>query len=35
MNAVLPDLRELDSEVAQQNELGALPLFSSSGDFLL
>jgi len=30
-----PDLRELNSEVAQQDELGALPLFSGSRDFLV
>ena len=31
----VPDLREFDGEVAQQYELGALPLFSGGGDFLL
>ena len=35
LEAVLPNLRKLDSEVTQQNELGALPLFGGSWDFLL
>lgn len=30
-----PDLRELDSEMGKQDELGAVPLFGCGGDFLL
>jgi hypothetical protein len=30
-----PDLRELDGEVGEQDEQGALPLFPRGGDFVL
>lgn len=30
-----PDLREFDSEMREQNQLGAIPLFGCGGDFLL